>query len=226
MGINNEDSYRRSLVFDVETYAIEGAADYLEPVSAPSNYSKPDAIEGYIKKAMAEQLGKCALDPDLCRIVALGLYTDDANWSVRMAETEQQEINALSAFWDALGPYPYPRLVGFNVISFDLPVIIRRSQYLGVKTRPLQMGKYRHSDVDDLMTILNFDGTIKTHGLKFYARRFGVLTPDPVDGKDIAALVQAGDWEAVSSHCKADLLTTAALARRLGVMSAQPEMAL
>lgn len=226
MGLNNEDAYRSGLVFDIETYPIDGAKDYLDPVSAPSNYVKPEAIESYVKKATAEQLGRCALDPDLARIVALGLYTDDVNYSVRMAETEQQEINAIVAFWDALGSYPFPKLIGFNVLAFDLPVIIRRSQYLGLKTKPLAMGKYRHPDVDDLMTILNFDGAIKTHSLRFYAKRFGVLTPDPVEGKDIGALVEAKDWPAITEHCKADLFTTAALARRLGVLSAQPEMVL
>jgi predicted PolB exonuclease-like 3'-5' exonuclease len=226
MGYQNEDSYRRSLVFDIETYPIDGAKEYLEPVSAPSNYSKPEAIKGYVEKATAEQLGRCALDPDLARIVAIGLYTDDQNYRVTLAGTELQEREALTAFWEALGPYPYPRLIGFNVLAFDLPVIIRRSQYLGIPTKPLQMSKYRHQDVDDLMTILNFDGAIKAHSLKFYAKRFGVLTPDPIDGKDIGALVEAGNWPMVTAHCTADLFTTAALARKLGVLSAQPEMAL
>jgi len=88
------------------------------------------------------------------------------------------------------------------------------------------MGKYRHSDVDDVMTFLNFDGATKTHGLKFYARRFGVPVDDDVNGKDIGALVAAGEWDKVTSHCRSDLFTTAALARRLGLFSEQPEMAL
>jgi predicted PolB exonuclease-like 3'-5' exonuclease len=226
MGYNNADGFRRSLVFDIETYPIDGAKDFLEPVSAPSNYTKPEAIEGYVKKATAEQLGRCALDADLCRIVALGTYRDDEDWTVAVAQDEDAEKAALANFWDEIGPYPYPRLVGFNVISFDLPIIIRRSQYLGIKTKPIQIGRYRHPDVDDLMTILNFDGATKTHGLQFYAKRFGVGVEDALSGRDIAALVAEGRWDDVVSHCKADLFTTSALARRLGVMSEQPEMAL
>lgn len=226
MGYNNQDSYRRSLVFDVETYPIDGVTDFLEPVSAPSNYVKPEAIANYVQKETANQVGRCALDPDLCRVVALGLYIDDTNFTVRLARDECDEVGALEAFWEALGPYPYPRLIGFNVLGFDLPVIIRRSQYLNVQTRPIQMGRYKHPDVDDLMKLLDFDGAIKTHSLKFYAKRFGVLTPDAVDGKDIGGLVAAGEWEKVADHCKADLFTTAALARRLGVLSTQAEMVL
>lgn len=226
MGYNNQDSYRRSLVFDLETYPIDGAKDYLEPVSAPSNYVKPEAIANYVAKESANQVGKCALDPDLCRVVALGAYRSDEDWSVDLAITEDAERDLLLNFWDALGPYPYPKLIGFNVLGFDLPVLIRRSQYLGIPTKPIALGRFKHPDVDDLMKLLDFDGAIKTHSLKFYARRFGVLVPDPIDGKDIGALVTAGEWDKVSSHCKADLFTTAALARRLGVLSAQTEMVL
>jgi len=226
MGLNGENSYRRAMVFDVETYAIDGAKDYLEPVAAPSNYVKEDAIKKYVEKETESQLGKCALDPDLCRIVALGRYTDDHDWVVMLAETEAEERVVLESFWNAIGPYPYPRLIGFNVIAFDLPVIIRRSQYLGIPTRPIQMGKYRHPDVDDLMTILNFDGAIKTHGLRFYARRFGIEVDDPTQGKDVGALVAEGNWDAVGRHCESDILTTAKLARRLGILSEQPELVL
>ena len=224
MDLDNGGRYRRGLVFDIETAPIDDARAYLEPVSAPDHYKNPDTIARYIVDETAKQLGRCALDPDLCRVVALGTYRTDDDWAVRLAPDAASERLALEQFWDALGPYPYPRLIGFNVIGFDLPVLIRRSQYLGVKTKPIQMGKYRHPDVDDLMTILNFDGLIKTHGLTFYARRFGVPVTDPVRGKDIGALVAAGDWDAVSAHCKADLVTTAALARRLGILSEIPEI--
>jgi len=102
MGYDNENGYRRSLVFDIETYPIDGAADYLEPVSAPSNYSKPEAIASYIAKETANQLSKCALDPDLCRIVALGAYRSDSDWAVDVARDERDEAVALAAFWESL----------------------------------------------------------------------------------------------------------------------------
>jgi 3'-5' exonuclease len=227
MGMNNDDGYRRSLVFDLETYRIDNAEEFVDlgQFAAPSNWKDPEKIAANIKEQQIAALGKCALDPDLCRIVALGLFWSEGNHDV-LTERDGDEAWMLKQFWDAIGPYPYPRLIGFNVIGFDLPVIVRRSQYLGVKTKPIQMGRYRHPDVDDLMTILNFDGTTKTHGLKFYAKRFGITVDDAVDGKDIAALVAAGEWDKVTSHCRSDLFTTAALARKLGILSEQPEMVL
>lgn len=222
MGYNNEHSYKTALVFDCETAPIDGAADFVEPVSAPSNYVKPEAIEKYVQKETAAQVGKCALDPDLCRIVALGLFVDESDWVVLTAQDEDVERALLHAFWEKLGAYPYPRLIGFNVCAFDLPVIVRRSLYLNVPTKPIAFGKYRHPDVDDLMTLLSFDGAIRAHKLSFYAKRLALdVPPDSVSGKDIGQLVADGNWEAVSAHCLADLFTTAALARRLGVMAAE-----
>ena len=46
--------------------------------------------------------------------------------------------------------------------------------------------------------------------------------PDPHSGKDIAALVAAGEWAGVEGHCTADILKTAALARRIGVLEPEP----
>jgi hypothetical protein len=54
--------------------------------------------------------------------------------------------------------------------------------------------------------------------LKSYAKRYGLEVEDQIDGKEIPALVQAGDWDAVRSHIESDVRLTVALAQRLGVM--------
>ena len=216
MSFNSERSLRRTLVFDTEAAPILNAADYLEPVSAPSNYTKPEAIANYVAKAEAEQLAKCALDPDLARIVALGLIVD-GEVTVDTAKDEGQERALLAAFWFMLGDYPYPRLIGFNCLGYDLPLIYRRSLYLGVTPKPIAMGKYKHPDVDDLMMVLSFDGAQKFHSLDFYCKRFNLDVPtDPVKGKDIGALVAANDWEAIAHHCRCDVIRTAMLGARMG----------
>jgi hypothetical protein len=64
----------RYIILDLESHAIPDAATYLtEPVDAPSNYTKPEAIAAYVAKAKQAQLDKAALDIDLARIVCLGL---------------------------------------------------------------------------------------------------------------------------------------------------------
>lgn len=208
-----------AIVLDVESVAIANAAEFIEPATAPSNYVKPEAIAAFIEKANAEQLAKSALDVDLAQIVALGVDTGDGP-IVSLCRNDDEEREALIAFWllvNAAGVRP--NLIGFNCIGFDLPLLLRRSLYLGVKAPRLLINKYRHDGIDDLMLSLSFDGALRYRSLAFYKRRFALNVPDdPHTGADIAALVAANDWGAISAHCRSDLLTTAALAKRIGVL--------
>lgn len=225
MGYN--DSNRRhanaSLVFDCEAVAIDGAGNYLEAASAPGNYKDPEKIAAYVAEAKREQLSKAALDVDLGRVVALGvLLGGDDEPLVHLARDEQDEASLLDWFWNLLGPLQTrPTLVGFNCMGYDLPMLLRRSLYLGVSAPRLPMNKYRHDGIEDLMLALSFDGALKFRGLDFYCKRFGINVPDDTTGKDIAVLVTAGNWAGVEAHCRADVLKHAALARRIGVLAAR-----
>jgi hypothetical protein len=68
-----------ALIVDLESFAITDAEQYVEPVDAPSNYKDPIKIAEYIKTAQGKSIDRCALDPDLARIVALGwMFPSDA----------------------------------------------------------------------------------------------------------------------------------------------------
>lgn len=205
------------LILDVETYGLAEAADFLEPPTAPSNYKDETKIAAYIEKAKAESLARCALDVDLCRIVCAGWVADGDGVRVAVAKDAHQECDLLRTLWSLIGAHA--QIVGFNVLGFDLPVLIRRSQYLGVETVGLSLDRYRTPHLD-LMEFLSFNGKLKYRSLDFYCRRFGIDVVDDHNGKDIDALVKAGDWDAVAAHCRADLTKTRRLAERLGVLSA------
>ncbi len=221
MSYNNEAIL--PVVVDLETVSHDAASDYLEPASAPANYKDEAKIAAYIAEAKQKALDRAALDLDLCRIVALGFHLGftDAPPSVFLGQDEHEEARAMELFWSTVADRP---LLGFNILQFDLPVLIRRSQLLGVLTPPLQLGRYKHPSVIDLMQVLSFDGLVQPRGLQFYARRFDLVTdPDPHTGADIARLVAAGDWDAVTDHCRRDVATTRALARRIGLLPAAAE---
>ncbi len=214
-----------ALVFDCETYAIDGAAGYLETPTAPANYKDPDAIKRYVEQATRDAVNKAALDIDLARIVALGVMGDsDEQPQILTARDEQDETAILTWFWSLLTTDRHgarPTLIGFNCIGYDLPLMLRRSLYLGVKAPRLPINKYRHDGIEDLMLTLSFDGALKFRGLSFYCKRFGLDVPcDETSGADIASLIAANDWQGVIDHCRADVLKTAALARRVGVLKA------
>lgn len=215
MGLDNRNA--RRLVFDIETAPIPNAAEYVEEPSAPANYKDPEKIAAYIADAKANAIGKCALDPDLARIVAIGWRLEfEGDVRVALCQTIGQEYDALQRFWNDVREYV--GLVGFHCLSFDLPVLLRRSLYLNVAAPDIALDKYRHPRVTDLQQVLSFNGTHKYHSLAFYAKRFGFDTdvPDAIDGASIPALVEAGDWDAVKAHVTADVTRTAMLAARLG----------
>jgi hypothetical protein len=221
MGYDNEYAMQRHVVIDIEATGIADAAEFLEPVAAPSNYRDPEKIAAYIAEANLAAVGKCALDPDLARIVAIGIVVPEAGTSVVLtAKDEEQERNLLAATWAALRGHV---TVGYNVLGYDLPVLLRRSLYLGVPAPAIQIDKYRHPTVIDLMQVLSFNGAIKFRGLKFYTKRFGIPVSDTITGAEIPKLVEAGQWDQVIAHVTADVEATVALARKLGVINAVME---
>ena len=212
------------LVIDIEAASIADAEQYLEPASAPANYKDEAKIAAYIAEANQQALSKCALDPDLARIVALGMCDPQTGVvDVLTANSEASEGVLLTTLWERLRGQV--TVIGYNVTGYDLPVLMRRSLYLGVTAPQIQIDKYRHPTVIDLMQVLSYNGAMKYRGLAFYLKRFGIPHTDTTTGADIGALVSTGDWAAIEAHCRADVEATVALARRIGVIQAQPEMA-
>uniref|UniRef100_A0A6M3JYB0 Putative DNA polymerase n=1 Tax=viral metagenome TaxID=1070528 RepID=A0A6M3JYB0_9ZZZZ len=199
-----------SLIFDIETAPLPDAADYIELGDPPANYRKDEAIAKWQEEERAKQLAKAALDVDLCRVVAIA-----HDQACVFAQDVTAEANMLMLFWRLARPGLLP-VVGFNVLQFDLPVLYRRSLYLGVKPYELERGKYRHGNVIDLADLLSEQGRLRLRSLDFYCRRFGIGIPSVGTGADVPTWVSAGQWDQVEAHVRADVARTAALAQRMG----------
>lgn len=215
MGYDNEGAGK--VVFDIETAPLTEAGEYLEPAEAPANYKDPEKIAAFIASKNAENLDRCGLDVDLCRVVAVA-WQREGREPMSMLD---DEATMLRYVWDTLG---HSHLIGFNCLAFDLPVLLRRSQYLGIPTPAIQMDKYRHPTVTDLAMVLSFNGLVRMRGLSFYAKRFGIDVPDPMVGADIAQAVKDGDWDGIEHHVKADVQKTAAIAEKLGLFHQHPAL--
>lgn len=218
------------LLVDVETCPIDGAIDYLdtaaiEAIEPPKNYTKDEAKADYIaretERIKREHIEKAALDPDLCRIAVLGWFDVAALEPVLMpCRDDAEEAIALDAFWSTLNTGG--QVLGFNILTFDLPVLCRRSLYLGVQTPYLQRERYRHARVLDLLDILCEQGRLKMRSVSFYCKRFGIPNDDAVKGKDVPRLIAEGRWDDVVSHCRHDLFAERAIAHRLGLVKPSP----
>lgn len=204
------------IVVDIETVACPGAAEFLEAVEAPSNYKDPLKIAAYIEDARRRQIDKAGLEADLCEVVAVGYQDEDSELPTVYTRADANEDELIKWAWCAID---LRAVVGFNSLSFDLPVLIRRSQLMGLKYPTLNLDKYRTPHVD-LMERLSFNGKLTMRSLDFYCRRFAIPIHDTISGADIAALVAAGQWGSVNDHCRCDIVKTAALARRLRLFGA------
>lgn len=226
------------IVVDIETAPLPNVRDFLDPPSlddihAPSNYVKQDAIDGYIDREKAQRLAdfekdctsKAALDFNCARIVAIGWWKEGCTSVRYQFDGDGGEADALAEFWEAA---QHRSIVGFYLRNFDLPMMMQRSRYLDIPHPALDLGRYARGfgivDLHDLLTFNDLRGeNIMPRSAKSFARRFGIPVTDEIDGKDIPALVAAGEWEKVAAHVTSDVELEVALARRLGVIQAQPE---
>jgi predicted PolB exonuclease-like 3'-5' exonuclease len=200
------------LVFDIETAPLPDAADYLEAIEVPANYKDPEKIATYVAECHAEQLKRCSLDVGLCRIVAIGMWRDRESAPEILTAADMDEPAMLARFWTNADRR---QLVGFNCITFDLPVLLRRSLYLGVRAPSIQVDRFRHPTVTDLLQVLSHHGALRLRSLNFYCRRFGFAVTDTLTGADIAAAVANGRWSEIETHVRADVQKTALLAAKV-----------
>jgi hypothetical protein len=219
------------LIVDLETCALENAADYvpapdLTACQAPSTWKDPAKIAVELVRQRAElleayeaKLSKAALDWNLNRIVAIGYFREgDTAPQVLIAKNDAEERRALETFWHLA---ERRKLVGFCIRNFDAPTLVQRSRYLNVPHPTISLARWGRGDCLDLRDQLTFDDSryeaVMSRSLTMFCKRFGLDVPeDPLTGADMAAAVQAGNWEAVTAHVLADVQKTAALAARLG----------
>jgi DNA polymerase III epsilon subunit-like protein len=220
MAYNNQSA--KYVVFDLETVSLPECAQYLDLPKAPSNWKDPAKIKAHCDEKAQEQLENAGLDPDLCQIVAIGWMEEGSTIPTVLSQAITSEADMLTAFWRHLDDRA---TVGFNNLGFDLPVLLRRSVYLGVHAPVLNLDRYRTPHLD-LQQRLSYNGLLKYRGLGWYCRRFGICQDftDTATGKDIAALVASESWADVILHCQNDVLRTNALATRLGLIARQPDL--
>ena len=208
-------------VLDVETSVISDVASYADEISRPpARLKDPVKIQEWIDNAKAKQASFAALDLDLARIVCMCWTADGVKLAGGIAKNENEERELITRFWNETRSISGRSYVGFNILDFDLPLLIRRSQYLGVTYPELELSRYRHKGIIDLMQILTFDGKVPYRRLEFYCRRFGITSAieDKHTGADVPALVMAGDYDSVKRHCAADVQKEWNLGVRLGVL--------
>jgi hypothetical protein len=224
------------LVFDIETGPLPPAE--IEPLLPPfdeadvrvGNIKDPDKIAAKIAEAKDKQrrdfFDRAALDPMTGQILAIG-YMDGQILAIGYmdATTEQWDIHAdaevvlLNEFWDRIRSDhgTIQRLIGFNVLLFDLPFLVRRSWRHGIPIPAgVRDGRYFNRSIVDLRDGWQL-GNRQAHGSLDSICKFLGLGQKAGDGKDFAHLLET-DRDKAFAYLEQDLKLTRALARRLGVI--------
>jgi hypothetical protein len=213
----------RYLILDVATTAIDGAHDFMEAPSAPSNYKDPEKIAAYIADEKTKQGERCGLDPDLGRITAIGTWATTQDTPIvhlcRNEDHERDVLTMLATTWLQQSKREYCHLVGYNSLKFDWPFLVRRAMYLGVPLR-LELDRFKSPHID-LAERLTHRGLLPMRSLGFYVKRLGWTDlSKPLSGAEEARVPQTGLWAELEASVIHDVTATKRLAEWLGVLKA------
>lgn len=208
------------LFFDFETVAMEDVESYLPEVKAPGNIKDEAKIAAAIEAKREEMIERAPLDSDLAELKLIAsrmrvdgptklIYIDNRKIAaatlkkrVKAIETHLRdhtlelfevkilpEINAIREFWGDLimaGGYS----VGYNILGFDFPFILKRSMALGIQPGIApSMIRYRTDPTTDLMPILANWQWGETKRLKWLAKRYGFhVIAEEAEGSQVAEM--------------------------------------
>ena len=196
------------LIFDIETVCNpENLALAPEP-KAPANLKDPAKIAAAIEDKKRELIESAALDPDYGKILSLGYATSlngpvtvflsnevyamtaaNADGPITVNETFRTEREIIEDFWSLFAACN-GCAVGYNILGFDLPYLMRRSMALGVQVPFIpNLAKFKTEPITDLMAILYNWGSDRYKGLKQVAKLYGIQNDCPdVDGSQVKDL--------------------------------------
>jgi hypothetical protein len=165
------------------------------------------------EKSLEEQRRKLlSVTPEYCRIAAIGWAVGGSAVVAELAMSEAEEIAILRRFWDLVASVD--QICGFNVLAFDLPVILVRSMLLGVEpTKQINLGPFNNRQVVDLM-VARYGKGGKAMKLKALVKTLGIEVPAGDDnGADVGEML-ANDPERLKRYVASDVHITRALRDR------------
>jgi hypothetical protein len=207
------------IYLDIETAPNPAMRQYVttNASEAPKHWKDQAIIAKWVTDEQARRVGRMALDVDHARIVALSFAAEDGDPTTMVAKGEQLEADLLRTFW-GMGRFAGVqriRYCGYNILNFDLPLIIRRSWVLGVQARQVDMRRYSSEGVIDLMQLLYHWGNgpgPRSRSLKAVCEMYGIPNPLPdLDGSKVADM----DDDTLAAYCRNDVEMTRALAQKM-----------
>jgi hypothetical protein len=163
------------MFLDIETVVNPSAIKMLDDPTPPRNIKDPDKIAAAIAEKRADIIELAPLDSDLAKIAGIGYAIgEDGPIVPNIVSKKNTEKKVIEDFWLQFA-LVRGRCAGYNIISFDLPFIMKRSFDLGVKPSIIPyLAKFRSEPITDLFMLLcNWDYR-NGHKFKWVCKRYGV----------------------------------------------------
>ena len=157
--------------------------------------------------------GEAALDWATGRIVCIGLLFMEGANEEEVCLARAEEAGLLAEFWKAIRRDD--RIIGHNVLGFDLPYIQARSVVCKVEpSRGFDLRRYSTGPVYDTMQVWANWERQKFPKLETLAAIFE-LDGKKGSGEQVVKWFDAGDWEKIKDYCMQDVRLTRDVYRRL-----------
>ena len=214
----------RYLVLDLCSAPIEGAEQLVPEVKAPSNYRDPVKIAEYVAEKTAERQSMVATDLDLARITAAAWkLSNESESHYSTAKNDSEEETLIERLNVLVGSYASDtRIVTFGGRRFDLPLLMRRARWKGMKPAVINVDRYKHFQAcghrDLCEELADYDWS-KMKPLDFYVRahKWEDLLPKPMTGSEEARIFEHHNWDGLECSVIRDVEAIVRLARWWGV---------
>ena len=156
--------------------------------------------------------GDSALDWALGHVVCIGIIFQEVGSEREWCEAGPDEAALLQQFWAAIRPDD--RIIGHNVLGFDLPYLQARTVVCQVEpSRRFDLRRYSTDPVYDTMQVwANWDRQ-KFPKLETLAAALG-LEGKSGSGDQVAKWFEDNDWGRIKEYCMQDVRLTRDIYRR------------
>lgn len=202
------------LVFDIETIPDLDTGRILYPEIAKLS-NDDDALSALIALRHAEA-GNDFMRLPLHKIACLSfLWVENEQFTLRSLSLEKMdESEILTTFLRAFTKTP--TLISWNGAGFDLPVLLYRMTHHKLNAAALTnagtqrndyLNRYSERHID-LMDKFSFGSWGNKQKLDTIASLCGFAGKGGTDGSQVVPMVQAGQWQKLSTYCESDVLNT------------------
>ncbi|OOS23868.1 3'-5' exonuclease [Moraxella porci DSM 25326] len=200
------------LVFDIETIPDVETGRRLYPTL--KDLDDADALSALTALRQAEA-GTDFMRLPLHKVACLSfLWFDGVSFRLKSLSLEtMSEDQILATFLRAFDKKP--TLVSWNGAGFDIPVIMYRAMHhklsapalFNPAVKPDYLYRYgeMHIDLMDKMSLYN---GYQRQKLDTIASLCGFAGKGDIDGSQVVPMVQAGDWQKLTTYCESDVLNT------------------